>query len=116
MKASKLRIAMVLLGDAMLCVALVLIVQIDNLVNSTLYNFGLSFSDAWAQPYWLMLRLSMVLIVASIFVISVVELPYPAFEEKEEIAESEETEVEVVSEGEVVVKEEDTPVSFSSPN
>jgi hypothetical protein len=58
-------------------------IQIDKLVNSTLYNYGLVFSDAWAQPYWLMLRVCMVVIVAAIFLISVVELPYPAFEDDE---------------------------------
>jgi hypothetical protein len=66
----------------MLCVVIVLITQIDRLVNSTLYGYGLVFSDAWAQPYWLMLRVSMVLVVAAVVLISVVELPIPAFEEK----------------------------------
>ena len=106
---------MVLLGDAMLCVALVLIVQIDNLVNGTLYNYGLSFSDSWAQPYWLMLRVSMVLIVAAIFVISAVELPYPLFEEnKESEKKPQETSSQVVTEDEVVAEEEDEPVSVGS--
>ena len=73
---SRLRVALVLLGDAMLCLAIVLISQIDKLVNSTLYDYGLVFSDAWAQPYWLMLRVCMIVIVAAIFLISVVELPY----------------------------------------
>ena len=68
----------------MLCVALVLIVQIDKLVNGTLYNFGLIFNDSWAQPYWLMLRTCMALIVAAVILISVVELPYPAFQDKAE--------------------------------
>ena len=105
---SRLRVALVVLGDAMLCVALVLITQIDKLVNETLYGFGLQFSLDWAQPYWLMLRVSMVSIVAAIFLISVVELPVPAFQEKRE--EPEETEVlekvEVVEEAE----EEEVPV------
>jgi hypothetical protein len=80
---SRLRAALVLLGDAMLCLAIVLISQIDKLVNSTLYNYGLVFSDTWAQPYWLMLRVCMIVIVAAIFLISVVELPYPAFGDDE---------------------------------
>jgi p-aminobenzoyl-glutamate transporter AbgT len=104
----------VLLGDAMLCVALVLIVQIDKLVNGTLYDYGLSFSDSWAQPYWLMLRLSMVLIVVAIFVISAVELPYPIEEKKEHEEESKETTAEFVTEDEVVAEEEGTPVTVSS--
>jgi hypothetical protein len=64
----------------MLFTVLVLIVQIDRIVNGTLYEYGLVFSDNWAQPYWLMFRLSLVMIVAAILLISVVELPYPAFE------------------------------------
>jgi predicted metalloenzyme YecM len=72
-------VALVLLGDAMLCLAIFLISQIDKLANSTLYNYGLIFSDAWAQPYWLMLIVCMIVIVATIFLMSVVELPYPAF-------------------------------------
>jgi hypothetical protein len=81
---SRLRVALVLLGDAMLCVAIVLIVRIDQLVNGTLYGYGLVFNEAWAQPYWLMLRVCLILIVAAIFMISVVELPYPIFQEKTE--------------------------------
>lgn len=81
-RLSRLRVGLVLLGDAMLCVVIVLITQIDRLINSTLYGYGLVFSDAWAQPYWLMLRITMVLTVAAVILISVVELPYPAFEEK----------------------------------
>jgi len=75
------------LGDAMLCVALVMIVQIDQLINGTLYSFGLVFNDSWAQPYWLMLRGSMIMIIVAILLISVVELPVPAFQEKAEEAE-----------------------------
>jgi hypothetical protein len=77
---SRLRVALVIFGDAMLFTVLVLIVQIDRIVNGTLYEYGLVFSDNWAQPYWLMFRLSLVMIVAAILLISVVELPYPAFE------------------------------------
>lgn len=84
MKMSRVRVALIVLGDAMLCVVLVLLVQIDRIVNGTLYDFDLKFSDAWAQPYWLFLRVSMGLIVAAIFIISLVELPYPLFEEKTE--------------------------------
>jgi hypothetical protein len=90
---SRLRVALVLLGDAMLCVAIVLIVQIDQLVNGTLYSYGLVFNDSWAQPYGLMLKVSLILIVAAIILISVVELPYPAFQEKAEEAEQKEPEL-----------------------
>lgn len=112
---SRLRVALVVMGDAMLCVVLVLLVQIDQLINKTLYNYGLVFSDSWAQPYWLMLRVSMVLIVVAIFVISLVELPYPLFEEnKESEEEPKETAGEVVTEDEVVAEEEGTPVTVGS--
>jgi hypothetical protein len=81
---SKLRAALVVLGDVMLIAAVALLLEIDKLVNSTLYNYGLVFSYDWAQPYWLMFRVSLVLIVVAIVLISVVELPYPAFEERTE--------------------------------
>jgi hypothetical protein len=80
---SRLRVALVILGDAMLLVAVILLLQIDQLVNGTLYSYGLVFSNDWAQPYWLLMKVSLVLIVAAIFLISVVELPHPAFQETE---------------------------------
>jgi hypothetical protein len=80
---SRLRVALVVLGDAMLLVAVILLLQIDRLVNGTLYSYGLVFSNYWAQPYWLLMKVSLVLIVAAIFLISVVELPHPAFQEAE---------------------------------
>ena len=80
---SRLRIALVIFGDAMLFIAVALILQIDKLVNGTLYEYGLVFNSEWAQPYWLMLRICLVLIVAAVFLISIVELPYPAFQEKD---------------------------------
>jgi hypothetical protein len=30
--------------------------QIDTIVHKTLYNYGLQFSEAWAIPYWGLLR------------------------------------------------------------
>jgi hypothetical protein len=79
---SKLRVALVVLGDVMLVATVVLLLEIDKLVNGTLYGYGLVFSYDWAQPYWLMFRLSLVRIVVAVILISLVELPYPAFEEK----------------------------------
>jgi hypothetical protein len=80
---SRLRVALVILGDAILLVAVILLLQIDQLVNGTLYSYGLVFSSDWAQPYWLLLRVSLALIVVAILLISVVELPHPAFQEDE---------------------------------
>lgn len=68
----------------MLVATVVLLLEIDKLVNGTLYGYGLVFSYDWAQPYWLMFRLSLALIVVAVILISLVELPYPAFEEKTE--------------------------------
>jgi hypothetical protein len=78
---SKLRVALVVLGDVMLFIVLALLFQLDHLVNGTLYNHGLVFSDEWAQPYWLLLRVCFALIMAAILLISVVELPHPIFED-----------------------------------
>ena len=108
---SRIRVALVLLGDAMLCVALVLISQIDKLVNGTLYNFGLIFNDSWAQPYWLMLRTCMALIVAAVILISVVELPYPAFQDKAEEKKKEPELTANSEETESLTDEEEEPVS-----
>ena len=81
---SRIRAAIVVLGDLMLLVALVLLLEIDKIVNGTLYGYGLIFSNEWAQPYWLIFRVSLALIVAAVILISVVELPHPAFEERTE--------------------------------
>jgi len=81
---SRLRGALVALGDAMLIAAVVLLLEIDKLVNGALYGYGLVFSYDWAQPYWLLFRGILVLIVVAIILISLVELPHPAFEERTE--------------------------------
>ena len=38
-------------------VSMIGLLQIDKIVNSTLYSFGLEFSSYWAQPYWRMTAL-----------------------------------------------------------
>lgn len=35
---------------------------IDNIVNVALYQFGLQFSYDWANPYWMFMRISLVLL------------------------------------------------------
>jgi uncharacterized membrane protein len=79
---SKIRALVVLCVDVILVVALVLLLQIDKLVNSTFYGYGLTFSTGWAEPYWTMFRSTLILIVIAIIIISAVELPYPSFENK----------------------------------
>lgn len=81
---SKIRALIILFVDIMLVVALILLIQIDKLVNNTLYDYGLTFSTRWAEPYWTMLRSSLALIVIAIIILSVVELPYPSFEKKKD--------------------------------
>jgi hypothetical protein len=82
LEPSKIRALVILFVDLLLVVALVLLFQVDKLVNGTLYDYGLTFSAVWAEPYWAMLRSSLVLIVIAIIVISVVELPYPSFQKQ----------------------------------
>lgn len=81
---SRARVALVVLGDIMLIAALVLVLEIDQLVHGTLYNYGLVFSYDWAQTYWLLFRVTVALIIIAIIIISLVELPHPAFEETDE--------------------------------
>jgi hypothetical protein len=78
---SRIRVALVILCDIVLFIALVLLLEINLIVNGTLYSYGLIFSIDWNEPYNLMFGLSLVLIVVAIFLISLVELPYPAFQE-----------------------------------
>jgi hypothetical protein len=78
---SRARVALVVLGDLMLITAVVLLLELDKLVNGTLYEHGLVFSYDWAQPYWLFFRATVILIIVAILLISLVELPHPAFQE-----------------------------------
>jgi len=80
---SKLRSGLVILVDILLFIALLLIYFIDQMINGTLYYFGLIFDNGWAQPYFLLSRLIAILIIAAIFMISLVELPISAFEEED---------------------------------
>ena len=80
---SKLRVGFVIFADALLFTALIMVYYLDQMVNGTLYNFGLIFDSGWVQPYYLLSRLSVVLIIAAIFMISSVELPISALKEKE---------------------------------
>ena len=74
----------------MLIAAVVLTLELDKLVNGTLYEYGLVFSYDWAQPYWLFFRATVILIIVAIFLISLVELPHPVFQEtcEEEVEEN----------------------------
>ncbi len=39
-------------------IVIFLLTNLDVIVNGTLYDFGLQFSNEWGQPYWMYLRLS----------------------------------------------------------
>ena len=80
---SKRRIGFVILTDILLFIVLIMIHYIDQMVNGTLYYFGLIFDNGWAQPYFLLSRLSVILIIGAIVVLSSVELPISALKEKE---------------------------------
>jgi len=80
---SKIRVGFVIFADALLFTALIMIYYIDQIINGTLYNFGLIFDAGWAQPYYLLSRLSVALIIAAILTMSSVELPISALKEKE---------------------------------
>ena len=81
---TKARAAVVIIGDAILIIVVAVLLEIDKIINGTLYDYGLVFSNDWAQPYWLMFRATLALIVVAVIIISIIELPYPAFEEKTE--------------------------------
>jgi len=80
---SKVRIGFVILVDTLLFIVLVLIYYIDQMVNGTLYYFGLILDQGWLQPYFLLSRISVILIIAAIIMISSVELPISVLKEKD---------------------------------
>ena len=80
---SKLRAGFVIFADVLLVTALIMVYFLDQMVNGTLYNFGLIFDAAWSQPYYLLSRLTVALVITAILMISTVELPISALKEKE---------------------------------
>src|SRR4030067_301973 len=38
-------------------ISMLALLQVDSIVNRSLYSYGLQFSDAWATPYWSSIRL-----------------------------------------------------------
>jgi len=80
---SKLRIGFVILVDVLLFIALILIYYVDQMVNGTLYYFGLISDKGWLQPYFILSRISVILIIAAIIMISSVVLPISALKEKD---------------------------------
>lgn len=44
-----------------------MLINMDYIVHSTLYDYGLQFSSDWANPYWFYLRLSFAFLIVSTF-------------------------------------------------
>jgi hypothetical protein len=77
-----IRASIVIVLDAMLIVALILLSVLDTMVHGMLYDYGLVFSRAWAEPYWLIMRTSMTLIAIPIVILSILEFVYPLLRKK----------------------------------
>ncbi|HKZ94908.1 MAG TPA: hypothetical protein VJ249_10085 [Candidatus Bathyarchaeia archaeon] len=66
-----------LLADTLLASAALIFLQLDLIVNKTLYEYGLTFNTNWAQPYWTTIRLGLgvlgitMIIIASIGYLSI---------------------------------------------
>lgn len=60
-------------------VTIILLHNIDQIVHGDLYNFGLQFSNDWAEPYWIYLRLNYIIlgfpIALSILSIAILMIP-----------------------------------------
>jgi len=50
------------IGAALAIAVVLLIYEVDGIVNVSLYDYGLVFSDEWAIPYWMFLRLALGLV------------------------------------------------------
>jgi len=71
------RASIIIILNAILISALISMFLVDKLVNELLYDYGLVFSLNWAEPYWLMMRTSMAMIVIVIVVFTLLEILYP---------------------------------------
>lgn len=64
-------VAPFLLVAGVLVFAIVTLLQVDWIVNHTLYNYNLSFSFNWAVPYWTAFRISVILLILAITAVMV---------------------------------------------
>ena len=48
-----------LLVDGAIIIAIILSLQLDWIINNTLYNYGLQFSLGWANIYWTTFRIAL---------------------------------------------------------
>lgn len=63
-----------LISAGFLVTSIYYILQIDNTVNITQYQYGLQLSQEWASKYWLVTRTTLAMIGASIAISAVVAL------------------------------------------
>ncbi len=51
---------------ALAALVFAMLLQIDQLVHTTLYSYGLQFSNAWASPYWTFLRFALGMLLLTV--------------------------------------------------
>ena len=68
----KVKGAITVVVEIILFIAIILLLAIDKLVNGTLYNYGLVFSQEWSFQYEVWFNLSIVLLVILMFLIPIV--------------------------------------------
>ena len=62
---------------AMILFSILIQLQIDSLVHNTLYNYGLIFSADWANQYWILQRLNLILLTFAVLLIAVAIITRP---------------------------------------
>jgi hypothetical protein len=72
-----------------------LLTIIDSIVHGQLYQFGLSFSYDWANPYWMVLRISLALLglIAAASSVNITHFVWSKLKSHEKLKEMERTEV-----------------------
>lgn len=72
-----------------------LLTIIDSIVHGQLYQFGLSFSYDWANPYWMVLRISLALLglIAAASSVNITHFVWRKLKSHEKLKEMESTEV-----------------------
>jgi hypothetical protein len=71
-----------LLIEGVLVFGIIILLQVDWVVNHTLYNYNLTFSLDWAVPYWTFLRIVFGAFLLAIIAIAV--LGYGAYRRSKE--------------------------------
>jgi outer membrane biosynthesis protein TonB len=80
---NKARTATSIIVVASLFVVFAMLLAINQLVNVTLYDYGLQYSLNWSNPYVLYLDLAILLVIIDVFLVGIVEIAYPALKNEE---------------------------------